>query len=89
MILSDLVVLEYLLQEISIISNITLAQRPGMYGIKWSINRGNNVSLNNQTREFEIEPIPSSRSDDFINQHRFNSAQEALDFWNKNYNLII
>lgn len=39
-------------------------------------------SVMNGSREWEYEPSPSNRSDEFIARTRFASPQEALDFWN-------
>lgn len=33
--------------------------------------------------EFEYEPLPSSRSEDFLQRCRFDSAQEAFDAWQR------
>lgn len=36
--------------------------------------------------EFHYEPIPSSRTDEFIENTRFNSPDECHSFWVKNVN---
>lgn len=33
--------------------------------------------------EWEFESIPSSRTDAYFKRTRFDTAEEALDFWNK------
>jgi hypothetical protein len=33
--------------------------------------------------EFEYEPLPSSRSEDFLQRCRFDSAQEAFEAWQR------
>lgn len=33
--------------------------------------------------QFQLEPLPSSRSERYYKEFRFESSQAALDFWNK------
>ena len=46
--------------------------------ISWAIRYDGSVL--NKNGEWEWEPQPSSRDDDFINRTRFDTAQEAADF---------
>lgn len=44
---------------------------------KWAIRQGGNCL--NKSGEWEWEPMPSSRDDDFLARCRFDAAQEAID----------
>lgn len=60
---------------------------------RWSINRGDGVCLSNIPNqngllEFVIEKNPSSRDEEYYQQHRFDSAEDALKFWNANKVLV-
>jgi hypothetical protein len=45
---------------------------------KWKAFHGGCYCLN-KSGQWELEPMPSSRDDDFINRCRFDTAQEAMD----------
>lgn len=55
-------------------------QRDG--SIKWKVvdQGGNVLSLDGQ---WQFEPMPSGRTDEFLRMHRFSSAREALDCLHK------
>jgi hypothetical protein len=48
---------------------------------KWAIRTSS--SCLNKSGEFVYEPMPSSRSDEFIKDTRFDSEQEAITAWNR------
>jgi hypothetical protein len=53
-------------------------QREGV--VRWSINlRG--YCLNQRTQDWEWEPQPSSREDEFLRDCRFESAEAAFAAW--------
>jgi len=79
----DLEIIAYQLQhdEFACI-NVTLNLRRGDHGAKrWAISEMGYV-LNKKGR-WEMEPIPSSRTDAFYRRCRFDTAEEALAFWRK------
>lgn len=57
-------------------SGILIEMREGFKGQKWAVKDGSNVL--NKSGEWEYEPIPSSRTDTFIDRTRFDSPLEAL-----------
>ena len=50
---------------------------------KWAI-REEGCCLNKQG-EWEFEPLPSSRTDDFYDRCRWDTADAALEFWNQGH----
>lgn len=48
---------------------------------RWKIMLGGISCLSKKYKEFEVEPQPSSRTDEYLKDHRFDSAEEALEFW--------
>ena len=91
--LKNLKVLKYEIECISPIQSIVLVRRPGMDIERWSINRGDGVCLSklpnqNGLFEFVIEKNPSSRDEEYYQQHRFDSAEDALKFWNANKKFV-
>ena len=50
-------------------------------GEKWAVRRLS--SCLNKEGEWEYEPIPSSRDDDFYARCRFDSLDEAFDAWER------
>lgn len=60
---------------------VELQRRDGRYGaIRWSVNmRGR--CLSKKTLDWEWEPLPSSRTDEFLSECRFDSAEEAFSAW--------
>jgi hypothetical protein len=60
---------------------VTLERRKQLEGDdKWAILKGSSV-LYKDVLEFGYESMPSSRTEEDLNNSRFVSAQEALDFW--------
>lgn len=52
-------------------------QRNGTH--KWAVRRG--CACLNSDGEFEFEPTPSGRDDDFLTRCRFESAEAAYQAW--------
>mgnify|MGYP003425797941 FL=1 len=52
--------------------------------ITWAVRRGGSV-MSKFTGSFDYEPMPSSRDDDFFNEYRFSTPDEAADCWSKHY----
>lgn len=78
--LSALPVQEYILYQGNI-TNVVLRRQPQRHGAdKWSINTGNNV-IDKALGQWILEPMPSNRTDEFIRDCRFDSAEEALAYW--------
>ena len=69
----------YILKSMEI-SDITLDMVKGReHKTRWSIKcRGECLNKNN---EWEYEPLPSSRDEAFYNRCRWDSAEEAVAFW--------
>ena len=53
------------------------SQRNG--AVKWVVR--NSVGCLNRDGEFEYEPMPSSRDDDFLARCRFDTPEEAYQVW--------
>lgn len=78
--LSDLKVSEYILDEWNDLIDVHLERRMGFHGEKWAIiEKGACLSKDGV---WEFEPIPSSRDDEFLLRCRFDTAEQALLFWN-------
>lgn len=61
---------------------ITIVKRKQMEGTpKWAIMR--HASVLNRELEWEYEPSPSHRDDDFLVRCRYESVEEALEYINK------
>jgi hypothetical protein len=58
---------------------VRIETRDGFEGRKWAVCLGGNVL--NKEGEWEWEPQPSSRDDDFFKRCRFDSAEEAYQFF--------
>lgn len=76
--ISDLEIITYHIVDDDF-SPVELTQRRGLESVKWTILQGG--ACFNKQGKWEYEPMPSSRTDEFIERTRWNSAQEALDFW--------
>jgi len=64
--------------------DVRLEKTRGMYGAsRWAI-REKGMCLN-KAGEWEVEPIPSSRDEEFFTRCRFKDAEEALAFWKQGY----
>lgn len=62
--------------------NITLRRMPQLKGLdKWAIYDGNAVL--DKDGDFVYEILPSSRTEEYLAFHRFDSAEEALAFYGK------
>lgn len=46
----------------------------------WSLVLKGNMALNKNSMTFDIEPLPSRRTDEYTKSHRFKSQERALDF---------
>lgn len=63
------------------VDNVFIEQRKQRDGsIKWVVIKGGNVL--NRNGYWEYEPMPSSRSDKFISETRYDTVQEAIDYYN-------
>ena len=52
--------------------------------IIWAVRRGGSV-MSKFTGNFDYEPMPSSRDDDFFKEYRFSTPDEAAKCWSKYY----
>lgn len=50
----------------------------------WAIRRGGSV-MSKFTGSFDYELMPSNRDDDFFNEYRFSTPEEAAECWSKHY----
>ena len=80
--IKDLLILSYLLKRDDYKMSIVVLDHTswGEKGEKWAI-RCTSMCLNKKG-EWEFEPSPSNRYDEFFERCRWNSAEEALEFWN-------
>lgn len=54
--------------------------KDGMAINRWMI-KGPGSSCLSKSGEWDIEPLPSSRSDHYIEKHRWTDPEEAYSFW--------
>lgn len=64
-------------------AEIVIMERPGRDCIRWSINDKTCDSVLTRDGDWEYEPIPSSRDDEFYARCRFDSFNEAVNFLQK------
>jgi hypothetical protein len=50
--------------------------------ILWGVRRGSSI-MSKYTGEFDYEPMPSQRDDDFFKEYRFDSPNEAKECYLK------
>lgn len=50
----------------------------------WAVRIGR-TCMSKFTGVFDYEPMPSSRDDDFFNEYRFSTPEEAAECWSKHY----
>lgn len=63
--------------------SITLQRQPQRQGAdKWAIYEGKSYALSREGY-WEYEPMPSSRDDDYLARCRFDTPQEAYEFYLK------
>jgi hypothetical protein len=53
--------------------------------ISWAIRKPGGSCFSKIVGGFDYEPLPSSRTDKFLAEHRFNSPEEAMECWYKFY----
>ena len=56
--------------------------------VTWAVRLGRSV-MSNITGDFDYEPMPSSRDDDFFKEYRFSSPEEAAKCWEKHYAKVV
>jgi hypothetical protein len=82
--LADLPVQTYILRsdDLNLAYTAVLLERRNSYGeTRWSIRQGSHVL--NRNLEWEYEPLPSSRTDEYLERVRFHSPEEALTVWER------
>jgi hypothetical protein len=52
--------------------------------IMWAVRQGGSV-MSKFTGSFNYEPMPSNRDDDFFNEYRFSTPDEAAECWSKHH----
>lgn len=91
--ISDLPILEYLV-ELYPGEDVRIVARDYDSGKvkKWAVVQGS-TSLSKSNLDFMYEPLPSNRSKDFLKDHRFRTAQSALNcylrFENKHNKILL
>lgn len=56
-------------------------------GVKWAVRRINKECLN-KNGEWEVEPLPFERNEEFLKRCRFDTKEEAIETyirWSKNH----
>jgi hypothetical protein len=81
--LDDLTVASYSLVE-SEVSDVTLERVRGIDCIRWAIRRGKTCF--NKSGDWEYEPLPSSRTEEFFARCRWDTPEEALACWTEKAN---
>lgn len=67
---------------------VTIAAR-SLDGSSWAICHGDRMCFSKSECDFIWESMPSGRSDEFIADTRFATAEEAFDFWRENMDRYI
>ena len=91
--LTDLKILQYELAfDPGRLVSVVLERVRSFTGDKWAIRRGG-CALGKTPVEgffyFDLEPMPSSRDANYLLDHRWPSAEKALEFWNRGRNYIL
>ena len=74
------------ISEPSDISSATLiVKRKGKAPLMWSISplRYPEVCYDNEANNFDWEPLPSNRTNEYLKTHRFETAEEAIEIAKK------
>lgn len=91
--LADLKVASYeLLYDEAESTLVLLEMVRGRGCIRWAIRRHSSAlgkTAIHGRHFFQIEPLPSSRDDDYYEEYRWPTAEAALTFWNENRPNII
>ncbi|MBD3251237.1 hypothetical protein GF380_02075 [Candidatus Uhrbacteria bacterium] len=86
---ADLEVMRYLLEEEDPVRQAYIE----FTGRGWAIRRAEGICLHKVAADgvyhFIIEPLPSNRNDEYFKETRFESASEALAFWDNNRDRIV
>lgn len=53
---------------------------------KWAVYRGQTFRLSKVSGQFDYEPIPSSRDDEYIKEHSFNTPEAAAAYYERSMN---
>lgn len=79
--LDDLEVYAYILDKEDEFSSILLFRVKSEDGIRWAVRNGNYCM--NKDGEWEYEPSPSNRDDEFYKRCRFMKSSDAYDTYKK------
>lgn len=63
-------------------NEVYIEQRKGHLGVRWCVSSLSSRVLN-KDHEWEFEPMPSSRDDEFFGRTRFDSLDDALEAFAK------
>lgn len=55
--------------------------------VSWVVRKGN-TAMSKHDGHFDFETMPSNRDEDYINEYRFSTVEEAEQCWNKFYNKL-
>jgi hypothetical protein len=59
------------------VSLVKMYKPDGAY--TWKVSNSSNTALSKELKLFIIEPLPSSRTDEYLTDCRFDSIEEAID----------
>lgn len=79
--LKDLEVNSYLLLYSGSRRRILLERMPYSGGARWAIRNEHTNTVLGKDDRWEYEPSPSNRDDAFYQKYRWDTAEEALKFW--------
>ena len=91
--LTDLKILQYELAfDPERLAPVVLERVYGSVGERWAIRRTGCALCRDPEAgffRFDLEPMPSSRDVNYLLDHRWASAEKALEFWNRNRRYIL
>lgn len=79
--LKDLIVDAYLLKERSPMRYIRLVRMPYRGGVRWAIRDETDNYVLTKDKKWMTEPSPSNREEGYYQLCRWDTAEEALAFW--------
>lgn len=78
--LKDLIVDAYILKEMDSRHRVKLVRTPHQGGVRWAIRNSFGEVLGKDEWWIE-EPSPSNRDEAFFQKYRWDTAEEALKYW--------
>lgn len=74
--------LNWLYKAYSLVVTIEASKLEKGIPVKWKVSY-HNETLNKETMDFYYESVPSERTEEYLAQTRFDTPEEALEYFNK------